>query len=331
MLSFIVCLNSCSTNKVTTPNTRNTKEQTNIIQKRIAIITPVTHPSLKKIQDGFVQTLTKQNNCSFNFSVFNANGSETLLRSQIEEIATSNFDLIFTIATHPTCLAKEILQKKNNTTPIVFGAVANPHTLGLISTKKQSQSFVTGVSETIDHKQQLDLLLLLKPTIKKIILLYNPTQGTGLEENKNIISKILEKKEITLTSVQAYNTNEIQSKIAGLIQGNDALLVLKDNTVVPAIPYLAQLCSRYGVTLCTSDLDSCKHGAAFSFGVNERDFGIQAAKKALLILHEKKHPSTIPVTPLTNFKLLLNHKTMCAQNLIPDSHLMFLIKSGKII
>ncbi len=278
--------------------------------KRIAIVTPVTHPSLEQIQEGFITTLEQNKNYSYAFDVFNANGKETLLRAQTEEVASKDYDLIFTIAAHPTCVAKEILTKRQKTTPLVFGAVANPVGLGIVPSETQPGSFITGVTESIDHQKQLDALLSLKPAIKQILLVYNPAQGAGLENNKDVIAKILQEKNIGLTCAQVYTVNEIQAKVAGLIPGHDALLVLKDNTVVPAMPCLAQLCSRHNVILCSSDLDSSKHGAMFSFGVHERDFGIEAAKKALLILHKGEKPGSIPVSRLENYKIIFNQKTL---------------------
>ena len=99
---------------------------TGITTKRIAILTPVTHPSLMKIEEGFVQTLKQQDGFNYEFSVFNANGNEILLRSQVEEAASQNYDLIFCIGTHTTCVTKEVLTKKQKEIPVIFGAIEKP-------------------------------------------------------------------------------------------------------------------------------------------------------------------------------------------------------------
>lgn len=300
--------------------------------KKIAIITPVTHPSLEKIQQGFVDTLLKNENFkNTTVTIFNANGNEVLLHSQAEEALNRNFDLLFTIGAHATQLAKQIIEKKHKNIPLVFGAVADPISLGIINAQQSPDTTITGVIEEPDHQLQLDLLCLLKPTIKKILLVYNPIQGAGLEKDKVIVEKILQEKDIDLQCLEVYQTNEVYTKTEAVLAKNkpDALLVLIDNTVVPAIDGLTKLCSRYKVTLCSSDLDSVQKGAAFGFGVNEYDYGVEAAKKALLILAE--NIKTVPATKLTAYKLICNTKTMSAQELKPTPLLMFLLSQASSI
>jgi ABC-type uncharacterized transport system substrate-binding protein len=98
----------------------------------IAILTPVSHPSLEQIQTAFADTLKEKGSCKYQFKEFNANGNRVLMRSQAEEIANGDFDLVFTIAAGPCLLVKEVMQKKGKTTPIVFGAVSDPVGLGLV-------------------------------------------------------------------------------------------------------------------------------------------------------------------------------------------------------
>ena len=236
---------------------------------RVAVLMPVLHPSLEQIKQGFIDTLKKSMENSCEIDVYNANGDRTLMRSQVEEIIAKNYDLIFPIATQPTQMAKEITTKKHTLIPIVFGAVNKPVKLGLVKSLSSSGNHLTGVTETIDHEKQFTLLLKLKPSVKNVLLLYNPSQGSGLESDKNLVKNILDKKGITLKTLEVFQTNEIFSKVSSQLQEIDALLVLKDNTVVPAMDALVKLCNRNNVTLVTSDLDSCDKGAAFSLGVRE--------------------------------------------------------------
>src|SRR4029079_14670238 len=53
---------------------------------RVAILIPVSHPSLEKIEQGFKDTLTSLGKNRYQCDVFNAGGNKTLLRAQAEEI-----------------------------------------------------------------------------------------------------------------------------------------------------------------------------------------------------------------------------------------------------
>lgn len=109
------------------------------------------------------------------------------------------------------------------------------------------------------------------------------------------------------------------------------ILVLKDNTVVSAIDSLIKLCNQYGITLLATDLDSVDKGAALAFGVKEYDYGVDAAKKAQLILEENKHPSDVPSTPAQNHKIKLNTQVMHKQGLSLSKITLFLMQSSIVI
>ena len=86
----------------------------------------------------------------------------------------------------------------------------------------------------------------------------------------------------------------------------DAVVILKDNTVVTGVEALVKLCDSHHIPLMASDLDSPDKGAAFGYGVHERDFGIEGADKALQILEEGIDTGALLVTPVSMFKLRVN-------------------------
>lgn len=302
---------------------------------RVAILTPVTHPSLEKIEQGFKDTLTSLGKHKYTCDVFNAGGNKTLLRAQAEEIVQKDYDLIFTIATQPAQLIKELCTKKGKKTPIVFGAADEPVRLGLVQSLEQPGGTMTGVVDGAEqiktYTDHIDLLLTIKPSIKSVLLVYSPGTHSGLEHRKETYKKLLADRGISLNALEIFNTNEIYGKAAALIAGNDAVLVLKDNTVVAGIDGLIKLCNMHHVTLMCSDLDSGDKGAALSYGVYEDQFGIQGAHLALKILEEGASPATLACVPAGNHKLKINTKTMVAQGLSLPEELILLLKSVVIV
>lgn len=162
----------------------------------------------------------------------------------------------------------------------------------------------------------MDALHQLKPDAKNILLVYDPTHGTGLEHYKQEIAEYVKSFGATLHSVEIYQTNEIQQKVAALLPSMDVVLVLIDNTVVAGIDALIALCNRYGVTLLASDLASGKKGAALAYGITEYESGSCAAQKAHQILREGRDPQTLPISSIDNFRIEINKDAIKAQNLI---------------
>ena len=280
----------------------------------IAILTPVTHPSLEQIEKGFKETMEKRSPGTYRFKTYNSQGNKTLMRSEIEEIINHDYRLIFTIGTTASQMAKEVLEKKNLQIPIVFTAVNDPLGFNLIQSEKVPGGNVTGVKEMLHVDEELEALFDHQPGIKNILLVYNPAEA-GLQNDQQKVARILKEKKINLKTVEVFKTNELLSKVSPFISEADALLVLKDNTVVSGLDALVKLCDRHQVPLMTSDLDSPDRGAAFGYGVYEIEFGIEGAKKALQILEEGKSAGSIPVTPVAEFTLRINSEAAKRQGI----------------
>ncbi len=283
-------------------------------QVRIAILTPTTHPALQEIEQGFKETLQKLSSKPYTFTTFNANGNKTLLRAQAEEIILGNYQLIFTIGAGCSQTIAELLRKKGVHTPHLFGAI-DSHAFA--ASLRDMNASSTGVYVVVDYKPTIDILHELKPTTKNILLVYDPTHGTGLEKYKKELADYVKKFGMTLHSSEIYQTNEIQQKVAALLPSMDAVLVLIDNSVVAGIDALVTLCNRYGVTLVASDLASGKKGAALARGITEYESGSGAAYKAYEILDKGKLSRDLPLDAITNFKIEINPHTMQQQKLEP--------------
>lgn len=263
----------------------------------IAILTPITHPSLEQIEKGFIETLEEAYPGKYRFTTYNAQGNKMLMHAMIEEIIRKEHELVFTLGTQASHMTLENFNKKEIAAPIVFTAVNDPtHLIG---------KNITGVKELLNFPGELQALLQYRPEIQNILLVYNPIEP-GLQKDQLQIAKILEEKNIALTLVEVFQTNELYPKVSPFIEKVDAVLVLKDNTVISGLDFLVKLCDKYHIPLMASDLDSPDRGAAFGYGVYEVEFGIQAAKIALQILEEGVLPKDIPISSPTEFTLRVN-------------------------
>jgi putative ABC transport system substrate-binding protein len=280
----------------------------------IAILTPITHPSLEQAENGFKQTLEASSPGKYRFVTYNAQGNKTLMRSEIEEIAQKNYALVFTIGTSASQIAAEVFNKKGIETPIVFTCVNDPVGFHIVASEKQPNVNITGVKEMLRFHEELDALLRYKPGIQNILLIYNPAEP-GLQKDQQEVERILKQKKITLQTIEAFQTNELLAKVSPFMPVADALIVLKDNTVVSGLDVLVKLCDRYQIPLMASDLDSPDRGAAFGYGVYEMEFGIEGAKKAIQILVQGIQPGTIPVTPVSEFTLRINSEAAKRQGI----------------
>lgn len=288
-------------------------QQSAVRPLHVALFTPITHPALEEVERGFKETLVKLNpQQPYLFTTHNANGNRTLLRAQAEEMVQGDYDLLFTMGAMCSQTVAELLRKKSIQTPHVFGAVDGIEIAQAIQACHETS---TGVYVQVDYLKEMEILRKLKSNIKNIVLVYDPTHETGLEKYKQELEVYFAKCGVILHSVEIYQTNEIQQKVAALLPHMDVVLVLIDNTVVAGIDALITLCNRYGVTLLASDLASGEKGAALAYGITEYDSGSGAAKVAQAILMHGKKPHDLPISPIMQFQIAINKNTMTAQNL----------------
>ena len=283
----------------------------------LAILTPVTHPSLEQIEKGFKETIEAKCPGKYNFVTYNAQGNKILMRSEVEEIIRKNYPLILTIGTLPSQMMHEVTTHKNVTVPVVFTCVNDPIGFHIVPSERTPGGHFTGVKELLDFEQELSHLLRFKPGIKQILLVYNPMEP-GLGKDQQSVATILKERDISLKTIEIFQNNELMAKVSPFMECADAVLTLKDNTVVSGLDALVKLCNLYHIPLIASDLDSPDRGAAFGYGVYEIEFGIEAAKKALKILEENILPGTIPVTPVSQFKFKINAEAAEKQGIHPS-------------
>ncbi len=299
---------------------------------RVAILSPMDGPVVDEIVNGFQETLISDGRQAFEFKLYNAQGTRSLMRSQVEDIiAQETFSLILAVGTLATQMATEITTAKDKQIPIVFCAIKDPVELGVVASEEHTGNHVTGITGgEWQIVEQLDLLCRFVPTLKKVIIPFDPSAMAGaLAGMKERVQALLEEKGVAVEGVEIFNTNELPEKMAGRIEPGDVVLTLRDATVTAGIESLVRLCDRSGGILYASDLESVKKGATIGYAASERDTGISAAKKALLILDDYKRPCDIPVSvPNYQYKFLVQEGRINDVKEFVDSGALFFVQQG---
>lgn len=286
---------------------------------RVAILTPVTHPSLEEIQAGFVEALEASVDIPIRFDTFNAQGNLVLLRGEVEEVANRNYDLVFAISNSCAQVAKEVMEKRGQATPIVYAAVPRPVDLGLIRSEASSGNQLTGTIELTDYPGLLAILDKLPRPVENMVIPYDP-RIFGLEESKDEIMELARERGIRVTPVPVFQTNEMKVKLEAHMDAADMVLVLKDNTVVSALDVVVKLADKYQVPLVASDLGSHGRGASLSYGVPEQAFGTEAAALAKQILVEQMDPGILASKGISCFELKVDSEAAARQGLeVPEA------------
>lgn len=299
--------------------------------QRIALLLPAIHPAMDEIERAFRETMAKGKQL-YTINTFNACGNKTVLRAQAEEIAHNSYDLAFTVGTLCSHMMHTLKTQKQIAVPLIFCAVDDPASIGITQEARAQGDQTTGVYISDNFDAQCTYLKKVMPYARSLLFVYDPTHGTSMQKTVDHITNAAQKVGITVNLAQVFASNEISQKVEPLLSATDVALIYTDHTTVSAADALIKLCNQYKVPLYASDLNTGYKGAALAFGVQEYEHGKQSALKALSILDDYALPQNIAITPVDNYKLLLNKSAMSKQGLsVSNEQLSNLAQDERII
>ncbi len=268
--------------------------------KSVGITAIVEHPALNAIRKGIEDELKAQGWASgknLKVTYQSAQGSPATAGQIARKFVGDKTDVIVAIAT-PSAQAA-VAATKN--IPVVFAAVTDPVAAKLVKSWNASGTNVTGVSDRLPLAPQIDLLLKVKPSAKRVGYVYSPGEVNSVVVLKELKAE-LAKRGMTVVEAAAPRTVDIPSATKSLVGKVDVMYTSTDNNVVSAYEAMVRVAQEAKLPLVASDPGSVKRGATAALGMNYYDMGRQAGKMVDKILKGTK-PGTI--APETGNKLAL--------------------------
>ena len=267
---------------------------------KIGITQIVDHPALNAVRQGIIDVLTEAGYVEGEDVVYifgNAQGDFTVAISIAQNFLAQKVDLVVSIATPTSQAAVQVF--KNTDVPVVFSAVTDPVGAGLTGYPN-----VTGTSDMIDVRGDLELLQELIPGLEKVGMVYNPG-----EANSAILTDMAIKASkdlgIEIVTAAAESTAAVPLAAQSLLGRVQALYVTTDNTVVSALEAAVDVAVKGRLPLLVADPTSLERGALLCTGFDYYDHGRMTGEVVLEIL-KGTPPSEIPVKYQKGTQLWLN-------------------------
>ena len=267
---------------------------------RIGITQIASHPALDSAREGF-RAAFKEAGIEADFDEKNANGETANANLIANNFVSSKEDLIFAIATN----AAQPASQATNEIPVVFSAITDPQAAGILKDN------VTGISDRMDVKQQIELLLKLNPNIKNLGVIYNSS-----EQNSKIQVEDLKKaaKELGINVVEKsiVQANEIPQAADNLVREADAVYLPTDNLVASVVSLITEKATTAKKIVFGAEAAHVKGGALITQGVSYYEIGKEAGKMAIDILKNGKKPNEIKFKTMPLNEIVVNAKTLAA-------------------
>ena len=296
IISSLMLLSCGKTDEVSNKNPGSKINGTNETYK-IGITQIATHPSLDLVKQGFKKAF-EEAGIKANFDEKNAEGTIANATLIANGYKTDKKDLVLGIGT-PSAQA---LVNTITDIPVLFSAVTDPESAKLLNKN------VTGTSDRLDNVgEQLDLLLKLKPEVKKIAVLYNPSEQNSVVQVKEIEAKAKEKNlEVMLQGVSSLA--ELSQATKNALIETDALYLPTDNLVVSGIKLITSEAKSAKKPVVSSENSSVEAGALFTMGLDYFELGKRTGEMAIEIL-KGKPAEQIPYELSKKMTLYVNETT----------------------
>ncbi|WP_390406085.1 ABC transporter substrate binding protein [Lacticaseibacillus jixiensis] len=274
----------------------------------VGVLQLIDQTALTDARKGFTEELKAQGYSGKKIKIdyVNAQGDQANLKTMSEQLAKDKNDVNLAIATP----AAQALQKGDPDTPMVFTAVTDPKSAGIVDNMKAPSKNATGVVDMVDITMQIKYMHKLFPKAKTVGMLYN-----AAEQNSVVQIKAAEKaaKQLGLKVVKrtVATTNDVQSATEALAGQSQVIYAPTDNTVAAAMATVGKVSLAKKVPVVPAAATMVKDGGVATVGLNYEDLGKQTAKLAVKIIKGKKVKS-LPVESPAKVSVVTNAKMMKA-------------------
>lgn len=282
---------------------------------KVGIVQYVDDASLNQIVASVQEELDakgKELGVTFDYGDYTYNGQAdaTVMNQIASDLEAEDVDAIVPVAT-PVAMVIQASTAEAQT-PVVFSAVSDPVSAGLVESLEKPGSNITGTSDALDTEAILNLMLTADPDIKKVGLLYDKGQDSSLVPIKEA-KEYLEGKGIECVEKTGNTTDEISLGADALIAaGCEAVFTPTDNTVMTAqLAIFEKFQDAKVPQYCGAD-SFALNGAFCGYGVNYEELGKATADMVVDILVNGKNPSDMPVQTLNNGIATINTDTAAA-------------------
>lgn len=279
---------------------------------KVGIVQYVDDASLNQIEAAIEKELDakgKELGVTFDYGDYTYNGQadSTVLGQIASDLVADDVDLIIPIATPAAMIMQNATE--DNQIPVVFSAVSDPVSAGLVESLEKPGANITGTSDALNTEAVLNLMLAANKDTKKLGLLYNKSQDSStkpIEEAK----AFCEKNNIEYVEKTGTTTDEIQLAADALVSaGVDAVFTPTDNTVQVAEISIFEKFAEAKIPHYAGADSFALNGAFCGYGVNYEELGTETADMAADILTNGKKPADMAVKTLDNGIATVNTET----------------------
>ena len=277
---------------------------------KIGICNFVKDASLDQIVENIkvqLDLIAEEKGVTFQILEDNCMADAAVMEQIIADFLAEEVDLMIGVAT-PVAMRMQTMTEGNGV-PVIFSAVSDPVSAGLVETLEAPGANITGTSDFLNTNALLDLVFAANPDADKIGLLYDLGQDASTTPIADA-KAYLDARGIAYVDATGTTTAEIQMAVESLIAaGVDAVFTPTDTTIMTAELAIYETLAEAGIPhYCGAD-SFALNGAFVGYGVDYANLGRETANMAAQVLLEGADPASLAVMTFDNGTCTVNTET----------------------
>jgi len=263
------------------------------------------HGSLDNCYQGFVEGLAEAGivegeNLKIDYQ--NAQADMGIAQQIAAQFAAGRVDMMVGIATP---MAQACYNAASGAIPTVFTAVTDPIAAGFVNADGSAAGEVTGTSDALPIKAQLETIRAMLPDAAKIGILYTTSEVNSISAIE-IYKQLAPEYGFEIVESGISTIADIPLALDALLPKVDCLTNLTDNTVVSALALMLDKANAAGKPVFGSEIEQVKLGCIAAEGLDYIALGRQTGLMAAKVLKGEAKASEIAYEIITEPGLYVN-------------------------
>ena len=257
------------------------KEEDNKV--KIGILQQLEHVALDNAREGFVKALEDNGYVdgeNLVLDIQNAQSDQSNLSTMSDRLVNEKNDIILAIATG----AAQSVAGKTKDIPILITAVTDPVDAGLAESMEKPNTNISGTSDASPIKEQIELMLRLKPDTKVVGLMYTSSEDNSVLQI-NQVKAILDDMNLEYVEQTVTNSNDVQQAAQSIVKKCDAIYIPTDNVLASSMAIVGSEAVREKVPVICGESGMVMSGGLATLGIDYYNLGYQTGEMAIRILN----------------------------------------------
>lgn len=278
------------------------------------------HGSLDNCYQGFIEGLAEAGLVegeNLKIDLQNAQADMGIAQQIAAQFASAKVDMMVGIATP---MAQACYNAAAGAIPTIFTAVTDPVAAGFASADGTAAGEVTGTSDALPIKAQLETIRAMLPDATKIGILYTTSEVNSISAIE-IYKSLAGDYGFEIVESGISTTADIPLALDALLGKVDCLTNLTDNTVVSALALVLDKANAAGKPVFGSEIEQVKLGCVAAEGLDYIALGRQTGLMAAKVLKGETKASEIPYEIITEPGLYVNTEALAKFGIVLSDEL----------